>query len=178
MLVACSQVTSSRRDNSLLLSRVDDHEVHEGDLYDSCKAPGAQQLAARAALPQVLPGKRSWRLRHAAMVYGDAWTCGTSFFGTESRPGLAWHERWSMVHGVAGITSVIWGMHFLYVICICGTGDNSYIPLPEGTVIPLPEGKVKITLENPAPLLDHHDRGCCPNLPFAKIAWLRFRYRP
>ena len=49
MLVACSQVASSRRDNSLLLSRVDDHEVHEGGLYESCKAAGAQQRAARAA---------------------------------------------------------------------------------------------------------------------------------
>ena len=51
------------------------------------------------------------------------------------------------------------GMYFLYVICICGTGDNLYIPLPEGTVIPLPEGTVKIILENPAPLLAGPDRG-------------------
>jgi hypothetical protein len=42
-------------------------------------------------------------------------------------------------------------MYFQYVICICDTGDNSCIPLPEGTVIPLPDGTVKITLETPHP---------------------------
>ena len=44
----------------------------------------------------------------------------TGSFGLWSSTGLAWHARWSLVHGVAGRTSVIWGMHFLYVICICG----------------------------------------------------------
>ena len=52
MLVACSQVASGRRDNTLLLGGVDDRERHQGALLQHFRAAGAQLWALRAAPPQ------------------------------------------------------------------------------------------------------------------------------
>ena len=61
----------------------------------------------------------------------------------------------------ASLCAIVW----LILICVCyvivyiRTEDNLYILLPGGKLILLPGGKVKITLENPTPLLAHPDRG-------------------
>ena len=55
-----------------------------------------------------------------------------------------------------GVCPLRFGVRILYMyyvkitLHICSE-DNSYIPLPEGTVIPLPEGTVKITLKSSNP---------------------------
>ena len=88
MLVACSQVASGRRDDTLLLGRVVDREVCEGDLVVSLKAAGVWLCAPRAALPQLMAGRRSGRLRCAAMACGNALTCEAGFFRMQPYTGV------------------------------------------------------------------------------------------
>ena len=112
------------------------------------------QLRWRGRPPEKAPERLLW----PAFNYGCTWRC---------QDGILWpmvvHRARLACTMVAGARSGrknegLYVMYFQYVICICGTGDNLCIPLPEGTVIPLPEGTVKITLENPAPLLAGPDR--------------------
>ena len=154
MLRACllTQVSSVRWADAVLLSGADHREGLAGDLADYIEAAGAQPRAVRAEPPELLPQKAPERLLWPAFNCGCTWRC---------QDGIHWPM---VVHGARPACPMVAGarcgrknehlyvMYFQYVICICDTGDNSCIPLPEGTVIPLPEGTVKITLENPAPL--------------------------
>ena len=164
-----TQVTSVRRADAVLLSGANQREGLAGAVAGSIEAAGAQPRAVRAEPTQLLPEKAPERLLWPAFNYGCTWRC---------QDGILWpmvvHRARLACTMVAGARSGrknegLYVMYFQYVICICGTGDNLCIPLPEGTVIPLPEGTVKITLENPAPLLAGPDRAWSPGA-FARVA--------
>ena len=164
MLRACllTQVSSFRWADDIFLSGADQREGLAKALAGSMEAASAQLRAVRAEPPQLLPEKAPERLLWPAFNYGCTWRCHDRILW----PVVVHRDRLACTT-VAGARSGqknerLYVMYFQYVICICGTGDNSCIGLWFPHCIGLWFPHVKITLENPAPLLAGPDRAWSP----------------
>ena len=73
MLVACSQVASGQRNDTLLLGGADDRKVCKGELWDSFKAARVWLCPPRAALPRLFVGRKA--LGEAVVRRHGLWQC-------------------------------------------------------------------------------------------------------